>query len=213
MKTNTYLQRLLGENEKVILITRQHWFILARNIIFESFLILAIFIASLLLILLLNLAFAVVIPIGFLLMLLPIGSLALDVARWSNSQYILTNRRVIQLQGIFDKSTEDSSLEKVNDVKMVQSFLGRIFDYGDIEIMTASELGVNTFRRIAKPVQFKTAMLNAKERLERGEVYRSEDIQKEDIPTLIANLDLLRKQGVITEDEFNQKKKELLARL
>ncbi len=213
MKTNTYLQRLLGENEKVILITRQHWFILARNIIFESFLILAIFIASLLLILLLNLAPAVFIPIGFLLMLLPIGSLALDVARWSNSQYILTNRRVIQLQGIFDKSTEDSSLEKVNDVKMVQSFLGRIFDYGDIEIMTASELGVNTFRRIAKPVQFKTAMLNAKERLERGEVYRSEDIQKEDIPTLIASLDLLRKQGVITEDEFNQKKKELLARL
>jgi uncharacterized membrane protein YdbT with pleckstrin-like domain len=213
MKTNSYLQRLLGENEKILLITRQHWFILARNIFVEILLILAIFIASLLLIVLLSVAAVIVIPVGFIVMLLPIGSLALDVAKWSNSQFILTNRRVIQISGIFNKTTEDSSLEKVNDVRMVQSFFGRLFDYGDIEIMTASELGVNTFRRIAKPVAFKTAMLNAKERLERGDEYRSEEIQKEDIPALIANLDLLRKQGVITEDEFNQKKKELLARL
>lgn len=213
MRTNSYLQRLLGENEKIILITRQHWFILARNIIVEILLILAIFVASLLLILLLNLAAALVIPIGFLIMLLPIASLALDVARWSNSQFVLTNRRVIQISGIFNKTTEDSSLEKVNDVKMVQSFFGRLFNYGDIEIMTASELGVNTFRRIAKPIEFKTAMLNAKERLDRGEEYRSNDIQKEDIPALIANLDLLRKQGIITEEEFNQKKRELLSRL
>jgi len=213
MKTNSYLQRLLGENEKILLITRQHWFILARNIFVEILLILAIFIASLLLIVLLSVAAVIVIPVGFIVMLLPIGSLALDVAKWSNSQFILTNRRVIQISGIFNKTTEDSSLEKVNDVRMMQSFFGRLFDYGDIEIMTASELGVNTFRRIAKPIDFKTAMLNAKERLERGDEYRSEEIQKEDIPTLIANLDLLRKQGVITEDEFNQKKKDLISRL
>lgn len=213
MKTNSYLQRLLGENEKILLITRQHWLILARNILVEVLLILAIFVASLLLIILLSVAAVIVIPIGFVVMLLPIGSLALDVAKWSNSQFILTNRRVIQISGIFNKTTEDSSLEKVNDVKMVQSFLGRLFDYGDIEIMTASELGVNTFQRIAKPVEFKTAMLNAKERLERGDEYRTEEIQKEDIPALISNLDLLRKQGIITEDEFNQKKKELLSRL
>ena len=37
---------------------------------------------------------------------------------------------------------------KVNDVKMEQSFLGRLLGYGDIEILTASELGVNLFRRI-----------------------------------------------------------------
>ncbi len=213
MSKNSYLQRLLGENERIILITRQHWFILARNIIVEILLILAVFVASLLAILLLNVAAVLVIPIGFLILLLPVASLALDVAKWSNSQFVLTNRRVIQISGIFNKTTEDSSLEKVNDVKMVQSFWGRLFDYGDIEIMTASELGVNTFRRIAQPIAFKTAMLNAKEKLDRGEEYRSEDIQREDIPALIANLDLLRKQGIITEEEFNQKKKELLSRL
>ncbi|GAB4476905.1 MAG: PH domain-containing protein [Anaerolineales bacterium] len=213
MKSDPYLQRLLGENEKIILITRQHWFILARNIFIEIFLILAIFIASSLLLILFNVAATIVIPIGFLLTLLPVASLSLDVANWSSCQYILTNRRVIQITGVFNKTTEDSSLEKVNDVKMVQSFWGRLFDYGDIEIMTASELGVNTFRRIAKPIQFKTAMLNAKEKLERGGGQNLDEIQKEDIPALIAHLDLLRKQGIITEEEFTQKKKELLSRL
>lgn len=213
MKSDPYLQRLLGENEKIILITRQHWFILARNIFIEILLILAIFIASSLLLILFNVAATIVIPIGFLLTLLPVASLSLDVANWSSCQYILTNRRVIQITGVFNKTTEDSSLEKVNDVKMVQSFWGRLFDYGDIEIMTASELGVNTFRRIAKPIQFKTAMLNAKEKLERGGGQNLDEIQKEDIPALIAHLDLLRKQGIITEEEFTQKKKELLSRL
>ncbi|MCS6908223.1 MAG: PH domain-containing protein [Anaerolineales bacterium] len=210
---DSYLQRLLGENEKIIFTTRQHWFILARNILLEALLILGIFIASVLLIVLLGIAAALVIPIGFLIMLLPVISLALDVAKWSSSQYVITNRRVIQIAGIFNKSTEDSSLEKVNDVRMVQSFLGRLFNYGDIEIMTASELGVNKFRRIAKPIEFKTAMLNAKEKLERGWEPRADEIQKEDIPALIANLNLLRKQGIITEEEFSQKKRELLSRL
>ncbi len=52
----------------------------------------------------------------------------------------------MQISGIFNKSVIDSSLEKVNDIKMDQSALGRMFGYGDIEILTASELGVNLFK-------------------------------------------------------------------
>ena len=74
---------------------------------------------------------------------------------------------MVHVKGLFNKSVIDSSLEKVNDVKMEQSYMGRIFDYGDVEILTASELGVNKFVFIEKPVKFKTAMLNAKAELER----------------------------------------------
>jgi hypothetical protein len=34
-----------------------------------------------------------------------------------------------------------------------------------------------------------------------------------DIPTMIEKLDLLRKRGVLSEDEFQRKKAELLAKL
>jgi uncharacterized membrane protein YdbT with pleckstrin-like domain len=211
MKNESYIERLLGEREKIIFVTRQHWFILARAILLEIILILAIFTASILAIILANIAAALVLPIGFILLLIPITTLSLDVARWSSYQFIVTNRRVIQISGIFNKSVTDSSLEKVNDVKMTQSYLGRIFDYGDIEILTASELGVNLFKKIAQPVKFKTAMLNAKEQMDNSS--RLEEVQREDIPALIANLDLLRKQGIITEQEFLSKKNELLTRL
>jgi hypothetical protein len=90
--------------------------------------------------------------------------------------------------------------------------LGRFFGYGDIEILTASELGVNLFHQIAEPVEFKTAMLNAKEKLGFDEMgTRPHD--EEDIPSLIEKLDGLRKLGIVTEEEFQKKKKELLAKM
>jgi uncharacterized membrane protein YdbT with pleckstrin-like domain len=133
-----------------------------------------------------------------------------DILEWANRQFIITNRRVIQIAGIFNKHVSDSSLEKVNDVEMVQSALGRIFDYGDIKILTASELGVNLFQRIENPIEFKTTMLNAKEQMEFGDNLTESG---EDIPTMIAQLDKLQQQGILSAEEFQAKKAELLARI
>jgi uncharacterized membrane protein YdbT with pleckstrin-like domain len=150
--------------------------------------------------------------VGFVILLVPIAYMLRDILTWFQKQYIITNRRVIQVSGIFSKNVVDSSLEKVNDVKMSQSFFGRLFDYGDIEILTASEMGVNLFKRIGDPVQFKTAMLNAKEELGyEGTGIRSQEV--EDIPAQIAELDELRKKGILTEEEFRSKKTELLAKM
>lgn len=106
----------------------------------------------------------------------------------------------------------DSSLEKVNDVKLEQSFWGRLLDYGNIEILTASELGVNKFNQVGQPIRLKTAMLNAKENLEQGQAGPKQGAEP-DIVSLIAQLDSLRKHGVLTEEEFQRKKAQLLAKL
>jgi uncharacterized membrane protein YdbT with pleckstrin-like domain len=207
-----YIQNLMGENEKMLLVTRQHWFVLSSTIIAEILIILII----------IAVATAVTVatpPVGILaaiiavvLTLIPIVSMTRDILIWYNRQYIVTNRRVIQISGVINKNVVDSSLEKVNDVKMSQSFFGRIFDYGNVEILTASELGVNQFQRIGDPVHFKIAMLNAKEKLgfeENNIRHKAAD----DIPSLIAKLDELRKQGIVSEEEFKAKKAELLAKM
>ncbi len=134
--------------------------------------------------------------------------------RWYSHKYIVTNLRVIQVSGVINKNVYDSSLEKVNDVRLVQSFFGRIFGYGDVEILTASDVGINLFKRIGDPVHFKTVMINAKQDLDRmqsgvGIVHEAAP----DIPAMIAKLDELRQKGIITEAEFQQKKAELLAKL
>ncbi len=205
----TYLQELLAKNERILLITRQHWFVLFSSIALEILLIIIIVGAVGGLTFMYPMAIA-----GIVLVLVPLIGMIRDITIWYNREYVVTNRRVIQISGVFRKDVVDSSLEKVNDVKMSQSFFGRLFDYGDVEILTASEIGVNLFKRTGDPVKFKTAMLNAKEQLGfDNEVAGAESRAARDIPTLIAELDELRKKGVISEEEFQKKKTELLQKM
>lgn len=206
---NKYINTLLGETEKILLVTRQHWFVLFGNIFLELFFIVVILAA-------LTAASVFLSPfaaIGYAILLIPLGSMVRDILNWYFRQYIVTNRRVMQINGIINKNVIDSSLEKVNDVKMSLSFFGRIFNFGSVEILTASELGVNLFQRIEDPVHFKTAMLNAKEKLGYHEDGIRSQSASQDIPGMIARLDELRKQGILTEDEFLQKKAALLNKL
>ena len=211
----TYLQSLLAENEKIVLAAHQHWFTLASAIFLEIVLILVIIAATGLGAFFFAPLQLVIIPVGGLVLLFPLATMIRDVLDWMNRQYIVTNRRVMQISGVINKNVIDSSLEKVNDVKMGQSVLGRLFGYGEIEILTASELGVNLFRRIDDPIRFKTGMLNAKARLERidDEGPHPEKSRLENIPVLIANLEQLRERGILTDEEFRQKKAELLAKI
>lgn len=210
-----YLQSLLGERENIILSARHHWFFLASSIILEVVLILIIFISTLAVTIQMentqSTAWPIVAVIGFILLLIPIATGTRDILNWSNHQFIITNRRVMQISGIINKSVIDSSLEKVNDIKMQQSALGRMFGYGDIEILTASELGVNLFDKIDNPIKFKTALLNAKTYLEQE---GSRPLEKSsDIPAMISKLADLRTQGLLSEDEFQLKKSELLSKM
>jgi uncharacterized membrane protein YdbT with pleckstrin-like domain len=158
----SYLESLLAQNEKIEHVSRQHWFVLLRWIILEIILIVIIGIVATA-----ATVFAVPAALLYLLLLIPVITLVRDVRRWWNRQYVITNRRVIQVAGTFNKRVMDSSLEKVNDVKMVQSFFGRVFNFGDLEILTASEAGIDKLSWMADPIRFKTAMLDAKERMPR----------------------------------------------
>jgi uncharacterized membrane protein YdbT with pleckstrin-like domain len=207
----TYLEHLLGEHERILFTARQHWFILATSILFEVIVTLIVFGGTVFAAVSAPDRFILIIIIGFLLILIPVASMVHDILVWANHQYIVTNWRVVQISGIVNKDVIDSSLEKVNDVKMTQSFFGRIFGYGDVEILTASELGVNLFKRIEDPIRFKTVMLNAKGALDRRETLLPQ--AGPDIPGMISQLDTLRKQGVLSEEEFQAKKAELLAKM
>jgi uncharacterized membrane protein YdbT with pleckstrin-like domain len=205
-----YLEEMLGQNERILLRARKHWFILFGNIALEIILIIALIVS--IIVLAAMTAFPMV-TLGLILVLVPLIGMVRDFLIWYNRQFIVTNRRIIQTAGVFSKDVVDSSLEKVNDVKMSQTFFGRLFDYGDIEILTASEVGANVFHSIGDPVKFKTAMLNAKEQLGFGDELGVQSQAANDIPSLIAGLDDLRKKGIISEEEFQQKKAELLSKL
>jgi uncharacterized membrane protein YdbT with pleckstrin-like domain len=207
-----YVEQLLGENEQVVLTAHQSWVVLIRSALVN--LLIAVVIVGITSVVLgatrENLSLLIM-----LLLLLPVGRFVWEFIRWLNREYIVTNRRVIQVDGTINKNVIDSSLEKVNDVRMTQSVFGRMMNYGDVEILTASELGMNRFQRISDPIKFKTAMLNEKEKLGFAEnVSPASPAPKPiEISVLLAQLNALHKEGLITDDEFQKKKAELLARM
>jgi hypothetical protein len=164
---------------------------------------------------------------------IPFAELVRILLDWVNERYIITNRRVMEVTGIINKHVRDSALEKVNDVDLKQSIIGRILGYGTVQIITGSDIGINLFHRISNPVRFKRAMLNAKEQLHTTDLpvqatpaapgasgVSAEEATVEEVPPaeghitdLIEELAELHRKGIISEEEFQGKKRELLARL
>ena len=131
-----YLENLLGENERVVLETHQHWFVLFNKIFLEIILV-AIIVAAVIV----GQMFSPLAVYGLILVLVPLVGLVRDVMVWQNNAYIVTNRRVIQISGVFSKEVVDSSLENrthgfvifnistgVN--AFIRSFLVNYFSFG-----------------------------------------------------------------------------------
>jgi hypothetical protein len=167
-----YLDNLLAEGEQPIRREHQHWFVLLAD---ARYAILAWIAAALILILdnviigsnssLAGISQAV----GWVVLALVIGGLlsfGWQVLRWQNELFVVTSRRVLQSEGVVNKRVVDSSLEKINDAILSESIFGRIFGFGDLEILTASESGISLLRMLPHPDQFKRAMLDAKHELE-----------------------------------------------
>jgi hypothetical protein len=165
-----YADRLLADGERVRLRGRQH--LLATLI--EGRVAWAIFIASLVLVLLvtqlqpntptlLRSAFS---WLGLGLLLLSLAWLGLIYVAWYNEDYLVTNRRVLKVEGVLKKRSADSSLEKINDAVLEQSVMGRMLGYGDLDILTANEQSVDRYRMLSQAQTFKRAMLEEKHKLE-----------------------------------------------
>lgn len=124
-------------------------------------------------------------------------------------EHVLTNRRVIQQAGVLNKRSMDAPLDKINNVEHWQTFWERILGYGDVEIDTASEHGATRFHNIARPLEFKNAIVAA------TEAYRSRRFAPaaasgpsgaERLRQLKALLD----DGLISPEEFEAKRRRLL---
>jgi PH (Pleckstrin Homology) domain-containing protein/putative oligomerization/nucleic acid binding protein len=107
--------------------------------------------------------------LGWITAVLFVGGLAVfawTAIRYVNQEYVLTNRRVIQVEGVLNRKSTDSSLEKINDAVLSQSFIGRMFDFGDLTVLTASDSAIDKMHMIRRPIAFKKAMLDAKHEAE-----------------------------------------------
>ena len=152
---------------------------------------------------------------------------------WRVERYIVTTRRVIETGGVINKYTRDTTLSMITDMLVGHPWLGRIVGYGEIDLLTGNEQGTSKIRFLPDADGFKKALLDAKyeHEMEVGgakalqEVVAAAPVQAaapppprpgstaEEVDAALSRLADMRDRGLITQAEFDEKKKELLDRL
>jgi uncharacterized membrane protein YdbT with pleckstrin-like domain len=200
----------LKNEEIILLITRQHWIRLA----------LPFFIWILAAVLLIIFAGTT----GFIIALVAALYPMIEYLNWKNNLWCITNMRVVDESGFFNRYSKESPLDKINNVEYDQNIWGRIFGFGNVDIQTAAELGETTYELIQDPKLLKDTITHAQEEYKKAQITNQATQLAEAIARSSAALkpsqqmiaDELQKlfnlyqQGAITQEEYQLQKSKLL---
>jgi len=202
-------KELLNTGEQVVLDLRPHWWYFARP---AAALVVAIVIAVISLVFLPT-------PVMLLAALLLAGTLVWfgwHYLQWTNINFVVTTDRLIDREGVFNRTGIEIPLERVNTVLFHQTLFERFIGSGDLVIESAAEQGAQPVPNIRKPLQVQNEIYRQMEANENRKFDRfgaAPQSQQQSIPEQLATLAELHRQGVLTDAEFQVKKQQLLDRL
>ena len=235
-----YSETLLASGETIVRRAHQHWFVLVAN---ARMAILALVASALLgfFTLWFGISGTLYNILGLVILVLFVAGLVKvvwGVFQFRNQEYLVTSRRLIHAEGVINKKASDSSLEKINDAVLTESVFGRMFGFGDLDVLTASESGDEKLRMLRDAKAFKKAMLEAKHELEielarpTAPAMRTPEpaapapvappapapvpdnsMTADEVSAAIERLVDMRDRGLITPEEFEAKRTEMLGRL
>ena len=127
---------------------------------------------------------------------------------WWFTHYVLTTERIIRRSGILSRKGKEIPLENINDLAFSQSILERVLHSGDLLIESAGEQGQQRFADIPEPEAFQGLVYNVRE-------MRTKDLRSgssrtpTDAASTLKRYHALLDQGLITQKDFDRKKREL----
>ncbi len=207
---------LLGANEELVFQTRQHWFIPLMHLVTDLVLIVLLFVAGM------------VVPAAFPqlpseLVYFATAVLSISVAlsaitelmRWRRARVVVTDRRVLQTQGVFVGSVIDVGLDTIIETALHQTWPGRVLGFGDVDLVTSSLEGTVRCSSIERPAALQTAIDTVRARYDG---YLGQDVvrvyeEPRDVRALLEQLAALRDRGVLSAAEFEAKKRDVLSRI
>jgi uncharacterized membrane protein YdbT with pleckstrin-like domain len=145
-----YTAATLQANERPLHHTTIHWMALSGSIIGAA------------------LSLIVIVPIAmfaswkyfywaWLLLVLPVGILLSAAVTVKTSELVITDRRVLIKVGFIQRHTFEMFISKIESVAVFQSMMGRMFNYGTVEIRGTGGSS-ESFATIAAPLQFRDAI-------------------------------------------------------
>jgi hypothetical protein len=159
-----------------------------------------------------------------------VGWIIYNIVAWRTAQFAVTNLRVLRYEGLVRRRTSETLLTKISDTRLNVPFLGKALGYGDIRIMTGSgDAGADLFQTITDPVKFRNAAMTEMTRdrtpsvatpppaapspAAQGPTAAPAPASASDLSATLTQLAELRDKGVITAEEFEAKKADILSRI
>ena len=202
---------VLTDDEDIVVAFRQHWKLLA--VPFAWFV--GVFIVLIVIFLWLPVggAFELILD---LLMLAAFGWFVVrPVVDWWMTRYVLTTERLITRKGLIARSGIEIPLERITNVNFSQSFWERFLGAGDLLVESAGTTGQSRFANIPRPDQFASLLYNARERrtlaLQSGSA--AGGAKGDDAIDKLSRLKRLHDDGVISDAEYEEKRKKLLGEI
>ena len=94
---------------------------------------------------------------AWLLVVIPLGILVSAAVTVRTSELVITDRRVLIKVGFIQRHTFEMFISKIESVAVFQSMLGRLFNYGTVEIRGTGGSS-ESFATIAAPLPFRDAI-------------------------------------------------------
>ena len=94
---------------------------------------------------------------AWLLLLIPVFILLAAAVGVKTSELVITDRRVLIKVGFIRRHTFEMFISKIESVAVYQGMMGRIFNYGTVEIRGTGG-SAESFSTIADPLQFRDAI-------------------------------------------------------
>ena len=152
----SYVSRTLGSKEKVLYLTGYHWlFWLGASILVAPFVAVAFARLPSYGALDYVLLAVTAIPMFYGAYML-VHAYALEVA--------VTSDRFVKKTGLISITTEEVSLDKIEEVNVSETILGRIFGYGTIDVH-GTGAGAIQIRMITDPIRLRREIQSAREHL------------------------------------------------
>ncbi len=149
------------------------------------------------------------------------AGLAAILRRWVwdlFDEFAITSLRVVRKTGLVTRDVRQVPLEKVQDLNIRANLWGRWLAYGDVVVQTAGQDGTVVFPRIAHPEQFRNVLFAHLPRAGGAATPAAVPAASpappiRSVEDRLKDLDRLRQQGLVTDEEYTKKRAALLAEL
>jgi uncharacterized membrane protein YdbT with pleckstrin-like domain len=203
-----YPRKLLHDEEEVIFDLRPHWVRLARPVVLAAVVFGAVGTAY----------FGWRSAPAWFGVLLGVVTLATAlyllgrVLSWRATLLVLTSSRVVYRSGIIRRVGREIPIDRVQDVTYLQRLSERLVGAGTLVVESAGERGAAPFPDVRRPEVVQSAINRAVD-ASRRESRAAPDTATSVGPNRIEELADLHRRGVLTDAEFQEKKREILDRM